>query len=198
MKIKILLLDNDKYFLNGLRHCLCSYYKHKGIAVEIYSNIIKGSHYQMAFIDEFNFSSFRLANCSIVSDILFLIHDYYNDKMLRDGDNLFLLRRRVSLNELYCLLESAELHVNEIPKKSLATLLTPRELTVLKYYSLGYTNVKIAKLLGIHTKTVSIHTCNIKVKLNFNRKGDFRRWVIMNSKFFSLDEIGPLSPYSES
>ncbi|HDT6566764.1 TPA: helix-turn-helix transcriptional regulator [Enterobacter cloacae] len=184
MTIKILILDSNRYYQEGLKHCLKSHYKNKGLAVEIYNEIIKDFHYHLAFIDEFYFPSYLVANYETGIDTLYLIHGCYNYKILSNDSNLFLLHRKLSVSGLSSLLESTDLRMDEIPIKTLTTHLTPRELTVLQYYSLGYSNTKIAKLLGIHTKTVSIHMVNIKIKLNFNRKGDFRRWVIMNPGIF--------------
>lgn len=67
--------------------------------------------------------------------------------------------------------QTPDMHRYYIPK------LTRRERQVLSSIERGLSNIQIAELLSIHTKTVSCHTRNAMRKLSFRRKHDLYHWL---------------------
>jgi DNA-binding NarL/FixJ family response regulator len=56
--------------------------------------------------------------------------------------------------------------------------LTPREMEILRYYSLGFGCVEIASRLSLSPKTVSTHKTNGMRKLGLKSTADLVRWAI--------------------
>ena len=56
--------------------------------------------------------------------------------------------------------------------------LTPREMEILRYYSLGFGCVEIASRLSLSPKTVSTHKMNGMRKLGLKSTADLVRWAI--------------------
>lgn len=56
--------------------------------------------------------------------------------------------------------------------------LTPREIEVLKYIAMGYSNKQIAESLFVSIKTVESHKSKIKEKLNMKKRSDLVRYAI--------------------
>lgn len=69
----------------------------------------------------------------------------------------------------------AKLVRREAKGREMATLLTPREIEVVRMVAKGLTNKEIASELGIADGTVKIHLHNIYEKLNINRRAELVR-----------------------
>ncbi|EIY1065373.1 LuxR C-terminal-related transcriptional regulator [Escherichia coli] len=184
MMLKILLLDDDNFFRQGLKICLREYYKKLGVGFKIYNNLMQSSNYNLAFIDEKHFSEYLNINTGINSDILFVLHDY-NHPIIVHNERIFFMCRRISVSDFTYILSGETLSDKVSYKKKLKSILSKREIKVLKYYSLGYNDLQIGFLLGINIKTVSTHKINAMMKLNFTHKGAFRCWLIKNAWVFT-------------
>lgn len=66
------------------------------------------------------------------------------------------------------------------------TYLTQRELEVLKYTLLGYSNKRIAESLSISARTVETHLQNIKLKLQCNTRGELIITAVELGLFYLL------------
>jgi len=66
--------------------------------------------------------------------------------------------------------EARRLYLGPRTPERLIALLTPRELSVLKLVSEGYTNREIGARLAISTSTVGVHVSNVLHKLNVTRR----------------------------
>jgi len=64
------------------------------------------------------------------------------------------------------------------PAAGVGEVLSPRELTVLKWLAEGYNNKEIARELGISVRTVETHRQNIKSKLNIQTAAGLVRYAI--------------------
>lgn len=64
--------------------------------------------------------------------------------------------------------------------------LTRRELEVLKYTLLGYSNKRIGGILGISTRTIEAHLQNIKLKLQCNTRGELIITAVELGLFYLL------------
>jgi two-component system response regulator FixJ len=58
--------------------------------------------------------------------------------------------------------------------------LSPRELEVFHFMADGMKNTSIAKQLGISTKTLDIHRCNVLGKLKARTSADLARWRMLH------------------
>lgn len=181
MKIKILIADDDKYFTLGLQYLLTDYFKEKAITVEFDKIINPHTRYFMAFVDAEKLAHYRYVKTMINADTIFMIQSDSGIMSAEGGENLESIPRHHSASAVLAQIDTAYVPSAVRPYVESTMELTQREKTVLAYYSNGYTNIQIGRLLGIHQKTVSAHKVKAMTKYNFKHKGDFRCWLIANS-----------------
>ncbi|MHA7847404.1 LuxR C-terminal-related transcriptional regulator [Serratia sp. D1N4] len=181
MKVKILMADNDKYFTVGLRFLLSDYFKEKAISVEFNEAINPNTHYFMAFVCTEKLAQYRYVKATINADTVFMIQSDSGAMRENCDEKMESIQRHHSASAILSQIDAAYSPPAVRPYVESTMVLTQREKTVLAYYSNGYTNVQIGRLLGINQKTVSAHKVKAMTKFNFKHKGDFRCWLIANS-----------------
>ncbi len=178
MNIKILILDDDRFFTQGLKFSLHHYFNEKGIEVDVHETLDANVHYYLVFIGVSNFSQYHYARKMISANTVFIIQPDIKPIFNRYRVVMKTIQRKQSLSALLHQIDEVHASREVVSYDAPLLLLTAREKTVLDYYSIGYSNIQIGKLLGIHQKTVSAHKTNAMNKLNFKHKGEFRRWII--------------------
>ncbi|WP_024530078.1 response regulator transcription factor [Serratia fonticola] len=176
--MKIYISDCNRFFAQGLKYALYHYFSEKGIDIDVSETIDSDVHYSMAFIVVSNLSQYHYARKMMGVGTIFVIQADVKPILNRHEVAVRTLQRTQSLSCLFHQIDEVYALRNEVVYTPPHALLTEREKVVLDYYSSGYSNVEIARLLGIHQKTVSAHRINAMNKLNFKHKGEFRRWVI--------------------
>lgn len=178
MNIKIFISNDDKFFMQGLTYLLRNYFNEKGILVDIEESLSSNVHYYLAFIGVDNLSQYLYARNTVSTEAIFIIQPEVELVLERSGGTMKMLQRNQSISKLLQQIDEIYLTPPRLSKIRLPRPLTLREKDVLHYYSIGYSNVEIGELLGIHQKTVSTHKIKAMNKLNFKHKGEFRRWLI--------------------
>ncbi|MFT2797474.1 response regulator transcription factor [Serratia sp. N21D137] len=178
MKIKVLISNDDKFFTQGLTHILSHYFNEKGILVDVNETLDANAHYYLAFIGVNNLSQYFYARKMVSTEVIFIIQPDVELILNRPEKAMKILLRNHSVSTLLQQIDEVYLTPQRFSQIRNPLSLTLREKDVLHYYSIGYTNVEIGELLGIHQKTVSAHKIKAMNKLNFKHKGEFRRWLI--------------------
>ncbi|MGL5386788.1 MAG: LuxR C-terminal-related transcriptional regulator [Serratia sp. (in: enterobacteria)] len=178
MNIKIFISNDDKFFIQGLTYLLHHYFNEKGILVDIEESLNGNVHYYLAFIGIDNLSRYLYARDMVGADTVFIIQPEDTLLLNRSGGTMRMLQRNQSISAFLQQIHEVYLEPHRLAQVKQPHSLTLREKDVLHYYSIGYSNVKIGELLGIHQKTVSTHKIKAMNKLNFKHKGEFRRWLI--------------------
>lgn len=178
MNIKVFISDDDKFFAQGLTHILCHYFNEQGIFVDVHRTLDSNVHYCLAFIGVNNLSQYLYARKMIGADTVFAIQPEIELILNRYEGEVKTLQRKQPVSTLLQQIEEVDISPHRWVQIRLPRSLSVREKTVLHYYAIGYTNIKIGELLGIHQKTVSAHKVKAMNKLNFKHKGEFRRWLI--------------------
>lgn len=178
MNIKIFISNDDKFFTQGLTYLLHHYFNEKGIFVDVNESLDGNAHYSLAFIAVNNQSQYLYARNRVRVETLFIIQPEVALNLNRSEGAIKMLQRNQSISMFLQQINEVFLAPARLSQSRLPRPLTLREKDVLHYYSIGYSNVEIGELLGIHQKTVSTHKIKAMNKLNFKHKGEFRRWLI--------------------
>ncbi|MBC3378237.1 response regulator transcription factor [Serratia fonticola] len=178
MKIKVLISNDDKFFTQGLTHLLSHYFNEKGILVEVSETLDANVHYYFAFIGANNLSQYLYARKMVSTEVIFIIQPDVALILNPPKKAMKILLRNQSVSTFLQQIDEVYLTPQRSSHIRQTLSLTLRENDVLHYYSIGYTNIEIGELLGIHQKTVSAHKIKAMNKLNFKHKGEFRRWLI--------------------
>ncbi|WP_181817491.1 LuxR family transcriptional regulator [Serratia fonticola] len=159
-------------------HILSHYFNEKGILVDVNETLDANAHYYLAFIGVNNLSQYFYARKMVSTEVIFIIQPDVELILNRPEKAMKILLRNHSVSTLLQQIDEVYLTPQRFSQIRNPLSLTLREKDVLHYYSIGYTNVEIGELLGIHQKTVSAHKIKAMNKLNFKHKGEFRRWLI--------------------
>lgn len=62
------------------------------------------------------------------------------------------------------------------------TALTPKELATMKWLACGFSNKKIAEVLGISVRTVETHRLNVRRKLGINGRAELVKYAIDHTR----------------
>jgi DNA-binding CsgD family transcriptional regulator len=178
MKIKVLISNDDKFFTQGLTQLLGHYFNEKGIFVDVNETLDANVHYYLAFIGVNNLSQYLYARKMVSTEVIFIIQPEVELILNCPEKSIKILQRNQSVSTLLQKIDEVYLAPQRFAQIRQPLSLTLREKDVLHYYSIGYTNIEIGELLGIHQKTVSAHKIKAMNKLNFKHKGEFRRWLI--------------------
>jgi DNA-binding NarL/FixJ family response regulator len=76
----------------------------------------------------------------------------------------------------------------EIPREDGASLLTPRELEILRLVAEGHSNAALAKMLWVTEQTVKFHLSNIYRKLDVSNRTEASRWAQVNGVLAPADQ----------
>lgn len=178
MNINVLISNDNKFFTQGLTYLLRQYFNEKDILVDVDETLDANVHYYLAFIGVNNLSQYLYARKMVISEAIFIIQPEVELISNRSGRTMKMLQSKQSISSFLQQIDEVYLTPQRLSQISLLLSLTLREKAVLHYYSIGYTNIEIGKVLGINQKTVSGHKIKAMNKLNFKHKGEFRRWLI--------------------
>ncbi|MFC0227970.1 helix-turn-helix domain-containing protein [Serratia aquatilis] len=180
--MKILIVDNDKIFSEGLKHVLIEYFGSKSIRVKFEETVNINTNYSMAFISSDKLAQYRCADTMINSDVVFIIQSSMVPTRDVHNARVQYIQRNQSANTILSQIDM--MYAQPVLQYGIESIrpLTKRETAVLSYYSRGLTNVQIGQILGINQKTVSTHKTKAMTKLNLKHKGDFRCWLVAHPR----------------
>lgn len=206
-KTKVLIVDDHVLIRKGIRLLLEEFSDIEvvGEACDGAEAITKAHKYQpdVVFLDlsmpdgldGFTASKAILAEIEGTKIILLTMHDgeIYIRQAVQSNVHGYLLKTSQA-NELYeaiqTVLAGERYYQTSIPDEQLEkffleknqpkSILSLREQGVVQLTSLGFTNVQIAKKLGISPKTVENHKANIMNKLGLKNKHELVRFALKN------------------
>lgn len=187
--LRIVILDEDKFFTAGLKAVLSSYLKFRSWKAEFLYDYIPGRKIDILFESTCHGSAMRFS-CSSVSHC-FAFADRRNnhlDYIINNTDKFNILYRHYPVLAVLQFIGNALFADQEPPKQIENTrflrhqLLTRREREVLLYLKKGSTPAVIAASMGIAERTVSTHKRAAMRKLNFTRSIELHQWMHLSDK----------------
>ncbi|MFI8415328.1 response regulator transcription factor [Serratia sp. NPDC078593] len=190
MTVTILLIDNDRYFAEGLRQGISQYFNQRGINTLFTRNIAYKNHADIAFVAKelgrkmgygYTFS------CPSRQRV-FLINDHYHAQIYPSRlskENTVFISRSQSLESLLYLLDQALLIQEKMGTPSEPDthtvnppILTRREYQVMRHLLTGMNNHAIGLQLNMSEKTVSAHKRAAMRKLNISQNIELNYWLL--------------------
>ncbi|WP_024912220.1 helix-turn-helix transcriptional regulator [Chania multitudinisentens] len=212
--LSILLADTDNYFTYGLRLGLQTFFQSRHQEVHLFENEHTLNNVDIIFLGNSTTCPpwlYRLHQKKCYPLVFFIKDErrYRNTDIHRtmcDKCGVGTFYRHQDIFALLRLLDKV-LSPPVMPSASpyrhcqclRMSLLTPREVDVLQYLTLGMNGRGIATRLHISDKTVNAHKQNAMRKLNFKRNQELYHWLLQGGTRYlreSPPDIAELNPIS--
>lgn len=186
--VKVLVLDGDKYFIEGLRHVVSDFYLGKGMVVKFIEWPVTQISVDIIFLSiGYGVVSgiFKKLNPGMPLPKIFLIRDSKGTRLshifksVRKNGALY---RNQPIDVVNSMLEEA-LFLQRAPASNVTLdgvirILTLREREVLQCLEQGKSLFEVAVIMKIMNKTVSSHKRSAMRKLNLKRNQELYYWLL--------------------
>ncbi|MEE4411556.1 MULTISPECIES: helix-turn-helix transcriptional regulator [unclassified Serratia (in: enterobacteria)] len=190
-KIRIAIMDTNRFFVEGLKFALLEYFSLRGANVEFQegennstsADLVLNSLTEpenIAYCDTtYSEVGFRPMYISVRKKK----HTQARRKSVCDRE-LGVLDSRASIKTLFHLLDEklwkmTYVHmISEPCQFCLGRQLSSREAEVISYLRLGLNQTQTAKFMHLSVKTVHSHKQSVMRKLNFMRRSDLYSWLL--------------------
>lgn len=196
--ITVLLIDGNKYFLDGLRYVIDDVHRHENIVVNYIYQPISGLSVDIVFqaiCYGVTVDVRRYLQPGIPPPLMFFIRDKRDPRLshvfqgVRKNGTLY---RHQSIDDVRNMLEAAMfMRRFQLPRGdyTVAEPLTYRESEVLRYLRQGRSPTDTARVMKLQVKTVSSHKRSAMRKLNFKRNHELFHWMLQGGLTRSAKEI---------
>jgi DNA-binding CsgD family transcriptional regulator len=180
--VKVLLIDKDEYFMEGLRQVISDFYLSKDTVVRFVEQPLPGFSADIIFQAigyGVTVNVWKMLQQGISPPLFFLIRDRREVQLshlfqpLQKNGTLY---RHQSVDAVKRLLAMQQLSSSEINVNNHS--LTPRERQVLRWLGQGKSLLETANKLSLKDKTVSTHKRTAMRKLNFKRNHELYHWLL--------------------
>jgi DNA-binding NarL/FixJ family response regulator len=188
--INILLIDQNRYFAEGLRLLINRYFSQRNINVTyIDKNACKnGADLVFMAMDSGVNMLQRYGLSSSSRQCVFMIKERHQARLRYSAFvklTAAVLSRELSADALFNLLELFMLKQHKTKSETgvagpvtRRSTLTFREYEIMRHLQVGMNNHAVGRLLNISEKTVSSHKRSAMRKLNINRNSELHYWLL--------------------
>lgn len=188
--ITVLIMDENKYFVEGLCHVIDGIYRNKGLLVKYVTRFIPGLSVDIAFQAICSGVTVDVRHSlqpGIPSPLMFFIRDKKESRLSHVFQGVpknGTLYRNQSIEDVKDTLEAAMfMRRFQLPRlmpggDCTVDLLSDRESEVLRYLRQGKTPTETARVMNLQVKTVSSHKRSAMRKLNFKRNHELFHWML--------------------
>lgn len=189
--IKILIIDKNIFFVNGLRQVLFDFYHTKNINVQFisqHSSVLSVDIIFQAIGYGLSVDIWRIPPRRAPRSLFFAIRDEKDiclSHVFQSVQESMILYRHLSINSIKQQLEVAMFMQQLQPLREEAgsdnfidRKITRREYEVLRHLKNGNSQKYIANLMSLKVKTVSTHKRSVMRKLNFKSNHELIYWML--------------------
>ena len=191
--VKVLIMDKNKYFMEGLRCVISDFHLSKDITVKFIDwpecrgsvDILFQSIGYGVMGDVWKTPQLRIPHSGMASPLLFLIRDSKDTRLshifqsVRQCGTVY---RNQPVDTVNRMLEEAMFVQGSLASSVNLTeviqQLTLREREVLQYMIKGKSLIETASVMRLKNKTVSTHKRSAMRKLNFKRNQELYHWLL--------------------
>ncbi|AEF47902.1 transcriptional regulator, LuxR family [Serratia sp. AS12] len=190
-KIRIAIMDTNRFFVEGLKFALLEYFSLRGTNVEFQEGVNNGSSVDLvlnSLTEPENVAYCDTAQPEVGFRPLYISVRKKKHTQARRKNacarEVGVLDSQASIKTLFHLLDEKlwrKTYVNMMPQPCqfcLGRQLSSRETEVISYLRLGLNQTQTAKFMHLSVKTVHSHKRSVMQKLNFMRRSELYSWLL--------------------
>ncbi|WP_186379301.1 helix-turn-helix transcriptional regulator [Yersinia massiliensis] len=189
--LTIAIIDNDNFFIVGLKIAISTYLKSKNREVKfiIGQDITPSADITFQAVRSGTFITPHSQRQAAFDEPHYFIivdnKDSHLEHLYRDVKKSNIIYRHQSVDTLLQLIEGVIFYPQQLPEKKSSEpkaffrqSLTTREYEVLCHLQQGKTHINTANCMGINVKSISYHKRAAMRKLNFKRTNELFHWML--------------------